>query len=137
MISQNDKNSLISYRLEQAKDTIELARFLIDSKRFAVAVNRIYYGLYYAVTALAIKYGYETSKHGQLIGWFNKKFIASNKLDKKHGRILRIAYQNRTKGDYDAYVEFTEEEVEIMHSEMKEFIEGIETLLNTSLHLPE
>ena len=42
-----------------------------------MAVNRIYYGLYYAVTALAIKHRFETSKHLQLIGWFNKEFIAS------------------------------------------------------------
>jgi len=104
MINENDRISLINYRIEQAKDTIELARFLIDSKRFVVAVNQTYYGLFYALTALAIKHGYETSKHGQLIGWFNKEFIASNRLDKKYGRILRIAYQNRTKGDYDAYV---------------------------------
>lgn len=75
---------------------------MIDSNKLVVAVNRIYYGLYYAVTALAIKHRFETSKHLQLIGWFNKEFIATQKLDKKNGKILRIAYQNRIKGDYDA-----------------------------------
>jgi len=129
MINEDDRISLINYRIEQAKDTIELARFLIDSQRFIVAVNRIYYGLFYAVTALSIKHGYETSKHGQLIGWFNKEFIASERLAKKYGRILRIAYQNRTKGDYDAYIDFTEDEVELLFSEMKDFIGRIETLI--------
>lgn len=129
MINEDDRISLINYRIEQAKDTIELARFLIDSQRFIVAVNRIYYGLFYAVTALSIKHGYETSKHGQLIGWFNKEFIASERLAKKYGRILRIVYQNRTKGDYDAYIDFTEDEVELLFSEMKDFIGRIETLI--------
>lgn len=78
MINENERSSLMNYRLEQARETIELAQFLIESNRFVVAVNRIYYGLFYAVTALAVKYGYDTSKHGQLIGWFNKEFIASN-----------------------------------------------------------
>lgn len=129
MIKDEDRQSLINYRLEQAKDTVELSRFLIDSKNLVVAVNRIYYGLFYAVTALAIKHRFETSKHLQLIGWFNKEFIASQKLDKKYGKILRIAYQNRTKGDYDAFVQFDTEEVESMHLEMINFIKEIEKLI--------
>ena len=131
MIEENDRISLIEYRIEQAKETIELARFLIDSKRFVVAVNRIYYGLFYAVTALSMKHGFETSKHGQLIGWFNKEFIASKQLDKKYGKILRIAYQNRTKGDYDAYIEFAEDEVELLFTEMRDFIDKIEILVQS------
>jgi uncharacterized protein (UPF0332 family) len=129
MIKDEDRQSLINYRFEQAKDTIELSRFLIDSNKLVVAVNRIYYGLYYAVTALAIKHRFETSKHLQLIGWFNKEFIATQKLDKKNGKILRIAYQNRIKGDYDAFVQFDIEEVESMHLEMINFIKEIEKLI--------
>jgi uncharacterized protein (UPF0332 family) len=102
---------------------------LLDSGRLVVAVNRIYYGLYYAITALAIKKEFETSKHAQLIGWFNKEFVATGIIDKKYGKILRNAYQNRTKGDYDAFVSFEQEEVEGMHIEMIEFIQVIEKLL--------
>lgn len=76
MINENDRSSLVKYRIEQAKDTVELARFLIDSNRLTVAVNRIYYGLYYSITALAIIRQFETSKHAQLIGWFNKEYVA-------------------------------------------------------------
>lgn len=59
MINQNDRNSLIKYRIDQAEKTIELARFLIDNSRLIVVINRIYYGLYYAVTALAIAYHHQ------------------------------------------------------------------------------
>lgn len=129
MINDSDRQSLINYRIEQAKDTVELSKFLIESDRLIVSVNRIYYGLYYAVTALAIKNRFETSKHAQLIGWFNKEFIASGEVDKKYGKILRNAFQNRTKGDYDAYVEFGKDEVLQMHSEMIEFIDQIDKIL--------
>lgn len=129
MIKDSDRLSLIKYRLEQANDTIELSNFLINSGRLAVAVNRIYYGMYYAVTALAIKYEFETAKHAQLLGWFNKAFVAPGILDKKLGKILRNAFQNRTKGDYDAFIEFDTEEVEMMHSEMIDFIKSVEELI--------
>jgi len=129
MIIENDRESLIDYRLKQALETIELAKFLVMSEKFIIAVNRIYYGMYYALTALALKNKFETSKHRQLIGWFNKEYISTKKLDSKYGKILRNAYQNRTKGDYDAFVSFSKVEVESMLSEMIDFIEEIKSLL--------
>jgi uncharacterized protein (UPF0332 family) len=129
MINESDRNSLVKYRILQAKDTIELAKFLIDSNRLTVAVNRIYYGLYYSITALAIKKQFETSKHAQLIGWFNKEYIATDILDRRFGKILRNAYQNRTKGDYDAFVTFEKDEVVDMYYEMIDFIKEIEKLI--------
>lgn len=128
MIDQ-DRDSLINYRIQQAKEIIELAEFLINSNKLIVAVNRIYYGMYYALTALALKHRFETSKHAQLIGWFNKEFVAKNLVDKKYGGILRNAFQNRTKGDYDAFVEFPQQEVDVMLKEMKQFIIEIESIL--------
>lgn len=129
MINTEDRDSLIKYRIEQAKNTIELADFLLNSNKYIVCVNRIYYGMYYALTALALKYKFETSKHAQLIGWFNKQFIASEKLEVSYGKMLRNAFQNRTKGDYDAFVEFSKSEVEEMISDMKAFIDKVEQLL--------
>ncbi|MFN8208964.1 MAG: HEPN domain-containing protein [Bacteroidales bacterium] len=129
MISGDDRKLLIEYRLQQALDTAELAKFLVSSNKLVIAVNRIYYGMYYALTALALKDKFETSKHLQLIGWFNKEYIATKKSDQKYGKILRNAFQNRTKGDYDAFVEFDKTEVEIMISEMIEFVDEIHKLL--------
>lgn len=125
MITESDRDSLVEYRLKQAVETIELANFLVQNDKLVIAVNRIYYGMYYALTALAIKNKFETSKHGQLIGWFNKEFISTKRIDSRFGRILRNAFQNRTKGDYDAFVSFTKPEVEFMLSEMIDFIEEI------------
>jgi uncharacterized protein (UPF0332 family) len=129
MITDSDRESLIDYRLKQALDTVKLAEFLVMNEKLIIAVNRIYYGMYYALTALALKNKFETSKHGQLIGWFNKEYISTKKLDPKYGKILRNAYQNRTKGDYDAFVSFSKVEVESMLSEMIDFIDEIKRLL--------
>ena len=65
----------------------------------------------------------------RLIGWFNKEYISSKKVDAKYGKILRNAYQNRTKGDYDAFVNFSKVETESMLYEMTDFIEEIKRLI--------
>lgn len=130
MITDNDRDALIEYRLKQAFDTIELAEFLVLNDKLVIAVNRIYYGMYYALTALALKNKFETSKHGQLIGWFNKEYILSKTVDSKYGKILRNAYQNRIKGDYDAFIDISTNEVEFMLSEMQDFIEEIKRIIS-------
>ena len=107
MIEEHDRRALMEYRMHQAWDTIELSKFLVTNGKLVVAVNRIYYGMYYALTALALKYHFETSKHGQLIGWFNQEFIAKGKSEAKFGKIVRNAFNSRTKGDYDAFTEFS------------------------------
>ena len=129
MISDQDRINLIDYRIQQSKETIELAEFLIGSNKLIVAVNRIYYGMYYALSALALKHKFETSKHAQLIGWFNKEFVATNKVDKSYGKMLRKAFEDRTKGDYDAFVDFSLPVVETKLEDMKQFINIIDSIL--------
>jgi uncharacterized protein (UPF0332 family) len=100
---------------------------MIDNEMFNAAVNRIYYGMFYAVMALALDNKFETSKHGQLIGWFNKNFIKNKKIDARFGRMLKDAFDFRQKGDYATFTKFSSEEVIEMHEDMKHFIREIET----------
>jgi len=118
-----DKSNLIKYRLQQAMDTIEVVDILIINKKYPAAVNRIYYGIFYSLLALALKFDFESSKHQQLIGWFNKEFIQTGKVEKNYGRVLRKAYENRTTGDYDTFIEFEKNDVVQLFEEMKQFIE--------------
>ena len=55
--------------------------------------------------------------------------MADGQINPYYGRILRNAFQNRRKGDYDAFVNFEKEEVTVMHKEMFDFIEAIEELI--------
>jgi uncharacterized protein (UPF0332 family) len=56
MISNSDREILIQYRLDQAKQSIGEVSKLIEMDLLNVAVNRIYYGIFYSLTALALKY---------------------------------------------------------------------------------
>jgi uncharacterized protein (UPF0332 family) len=128
-IEKEDRENLILYRLEQAEETIKDVKLLIDNDRLRSAINRIYYGMFYSLLALGLANEFETSKHTQLIGWFNKTFIHNRLIDTKYGKIINKAYNRRTKGDYDIYVEFEKEIVLGMFDEMKEFISVIKSYL--------
>lgn len=126
MISKEGRNELIKLRLEQARETISDAEILIQFKKFRSAVNRVYYGMFYCLLALALKHEFETSKHQQLIGWFNKNFIHTKKIDEKYGQMIRDAFRERQKGDYEVYIQFSKEEVEQLFEDMKVFVTEIE-----------
>ena len=129
IMDSNDPANLIRYRLKQAKETISDVQLLIDNNRLRSAVNRIYYGMFYSLLALALANQFETSKHSQLIGWFNKNFINEGLIEARYGKMVNKAFNKRTKGDYDTFVDFENEIVLEMFTEMKEFIARIESYI--------
>ena len=130
-LNDKERTTLIKHRLKQAEETILDVKLLIDNDRLRSAVNRIYYGMFYSLLALGLANKFETSKHSQLIGWFNKMFINKGLIDNKFGKIINRAFNRRTKSDYDTYVEFDKETVNKMFVEMKEFISKIKGFLNS------
>lgn len=131
-IEEKDRESLIKYRLEQANETILDVELLVENRRLRSAINRIYYGMFYALLALGTAHQFETSKHAQLIGWFNKNFIHNGLIAPKYGKIINKAFNRRTKGDYDSFVEFEENIVYEMLNEMKDFISEISSFIHKS-----
>lgn len=122
MMEENDREILIQYRLTQAEETIAEVRKLIDAELLNVAVNRIYYGMFYSITALALKHEFQSSKHSQLMGWFNQNFVKPGLIDTKYGKILRDAYKNRSDGDYAPFIRFEQTDVQDMLLDMIDFI---------------
>jgi len=82
-MSAEEKQTLILHRMERARATVIEARLLQENRMFAGAVNRIYYSMFYALSALAVAEGFSSGKHGQLIRWFNKKFVKTGIVDRQ------------------------------------------------------
>ncbi|MHC1777085.1 MAG: HEPN domain-containing protein [Lentimicrobium sp.] len=128
-IENQDRLDLIQYRLAEAKDTQADVELLISHDRLRAAINRIYYSMFYSLMALGLKYEFESSKHVRLIGWFNKKFIFEGLIDSKYGKIINKAFNRRTKGDYDSFIEFDLDTVKEMYDEMMDFNQTIELFI--------
>ena len=55
-LNEKDREELIEYRIERAKNSIDDVQFLIKYNKLILAVNRIYYGIFYILSALSLKY---------------------------------------------------------------------------------
>ena len=123
------KEDLIQYRIKRAENTIEEAELAIKNNKLPLAENRIYYSIFYAVSALALRNDFSTSKHSTLKGWFNQAMVKTNKIDVSFGKSYARAFEKRQKADYDDYVVFSLEEVKLDLDKAKKFVERIRKLI--------
>lgn len=129
-LNAEDRELLIRYRIEQSDQTVHEAEYLISAGFYRGAVNRIYYSCFYLLSALAIKFEFTTSKHNQLIGWFNKTFISTKILPKEISQFVLKAYNKRIKGDYEPVDNLNREEVQVLMDELKDFISKMKIFLD-------
>ena len=91
------KKDLINYRRERAFETIKEVELLISKNMFFAAMNRIYYGMFYIINALSILDNFSTSRHTQLISYFNKNYLKTNKINREIGKYFGKAFEKRSK----------------------------------------
>ncbi|HPB83022.1 MAG TPA: HEPN domain-containing protein [Spirochaetota bacterium] len=101
----DDNSVIIRNCLEKARRSLTSASDSINNNDIDNAINRIYYSIFYSAMALGYKHGFVTSKHGQLIGWFNKFFIHENRIfPEKMFQVYKTAFDNRQENDYNIVV---------------------------------
>lgn len=113
-------------------ETIDEAEKALADDHLNLTANRIYYSVFYAVSALAVKYNFSTSKHSALLSWFNKNFVKEDIINKELGKIYNKAFLNRMKGDYDDFVNFSEESLNVDLNKMKKLVEQIIKIIKES-----
>ena len=124
------KEIFIKNFLEKANIALSDARKNIDNNSLLNAQNRVYYTIFYSVAALGYSENFITSKHTQLMGWFNKKFIHEEKIfDKVLFKIYEKAYRNRMESDYSYTIHVDINEVMQNFKDAELFIKTIENYI--------
>ena len=128
-MSENDikKELLISYRLEKARDTLQDAHLLMDQGGSpASIINRAYYAMFYAVSAILTTLGMEPSKHSGVIALFDQYFVKSGEFPIAMSKALHKAFDLRQIGDYREFIEFDEEQAQEIIDLTDQFVEKVE-----------
>jgi uncharacterized protein (UPF0332 family) len=124
------KRELALYRLQQAEESLEEARFLFEGQKSPRSViNRAYYAMYYSVLALLIFESYSSSKHSGVLSFFNKRFIKGNVIPQDVGRAINRAFDLRQRGDYREYVTLSRKQAEPFLNEARKFIDTVQSYL--------
>ena len=123
------KEDLIQYRLQKANETFDRAKFSISKKYWNAAASELYYTCFYLVLALFAKNDLNASTHKAVNSLFALHFIKEGKAEVKWGRLVKVLFDKRQKGDYGDFMFLTEEEVVPLVSEVEDFFVIINKLL--------
>ena len=116
------KPELVRYRLERAEESLQEAAVLIAARRTKGAVNRLYYSIFYAVTALLETGDFSSSKHSGVRALFNQHYVKTGVISKEAGAFFNRTFKDRNKGDYMDFAVFTMEQVEENHENCRKYI---------------
>lgn len=125
----NERDEIIEYWKKRAKECLDDAKLLLENKKLYSAVNRIYYALFYQVSALLLMKGLTFAKHSGVLAAFNKEFVKKGKIDKELGKFFNHMFEHRRSGDYGEFVEFEESVVREWIKRGEEFLDAIEKLM--------
>lgn len=123
------QKDLSDYRLSQAEDSVKVAKMSYESGLFKDSINRSYYAAFYAIKAVLALEEIDFKRHKDVIGYFNKTYVATDVFSRQIGRKIGMLKQLREKSDYDDFYIAGKEEAELqietamlMIAEAKKFV---------------
>jgi uncharacterized protein (UPF0332 family) len=120
------QKELARYRVQQAEESLDEARFLLAGGKSARSViNRAYYAMFYSVLALLVYEEFSSSKHSGVLSYFNRRFIKAGVFDKSLGLWLGKAFELRQRMDYRERVEPAQEQATQVLDQADHFVKTV------------
>lgn len=120
---------IIKNWLLKSEEALNEAEVNIEMNCLQSAQNRLYYSIFYAVSALAKSKNFVTSKHSQLLGWFNREYVKTELFPKEIAKIYVETYEFRQKSDYTFSFKPIVEKLKFSLNEALIFINEIKKIL--------
>lgn len=99
----NRQIDLANYRIQEAKNTLQVAKNCLKDCFYKDAINRSYYAAFYAIQAVLALGTIDFKRHKDVVAYFNKEYVAANKFSKELWHRLATLKQLREKSDYDDF----------------------------------
>ncbi|MCX6582761.1 MAG: HEPN domain-containing protein [Candidatus Aminicenantes bacterium] len=129
----NWERDLIKYRREKAAETIEDARFLFEKGRLFSAVNRIYYALFYEISALLMTKNLSSHKHTGIRALFNVHFVKEGIVETEIGKFYSEMFVFRQEGDYKDFTFFKENHVNDWLQKAEKYLKELEICIDKEI----
>lgn len=134
-LTDSERSDIIKYRLEKAHSALEEAAENAERLRFNVAVNRLNYTCYYAISALLIADGQQTVTHKGIKSQFNLRYIRTGDMEFEHSKTFQRLFDARQNGDYEDFFENTSEDYLTLAPDACNLIKAVECKLKNAYSL--
>jgi uncharacterized protein (UPF0332 family) len=92
--------AMLAALFEKSQSKLATARILYDAGQYDDSVSRAYYAVFHALSAILYRNDQVFSKHGHVIGAFNKEFVKTGIFPPEFSRQIDGLFKDRQAGDY-------------------------------------
>jgi uncharacterized protein len=103
MASSTQRQEIRLY-LDRARQMVEVAATNLDGGFYESSVNRSYYAIFYAATALLLTKGMAPKRHSGVISAFRQHFVKPGLFEAGYSDIYGRLLNHRETSDYELFV---------------------------------
>ncbi|MFQ6086044.1 MAG: HEPN domain-containing protein [Candidatus Bathyarchaeia archaeon] len=127
---KRDAGRFIQVSVKEAAQKLEDAERDFEAGSYGSAISHAYYAMYHAARACLAKAGVFPRTHEGAVTQFGECFVETGKIERKHGKALATALQDRLRANYK-YL-YSREGARKTLGNAKRFVERAEKLLETT-----
>lgn len=128
-LTDEERKAIVVYRLEKAHGAYVEAIDCASMGHWNLAANRLYYTAYYASSALLINAGYQAKTHEGTIGMIGQHYVKTGVLNNEDGALLARLQNMRHSGDYDDFLDWSQEDVDPCFPKVEAYLEKLRALI--------
>lgn len=99
----NRQKELSDYRIQQAEESLTVAKNCFDSQFYKDCINRSYYSVFYSIKAILALGTVDFKRHKDVVAYFNKEYVATGIFARELGRKIGNLKQICEESDYDDF----------------------------------
>jgi uncharacterized protein (UPF0332 family) len=127
----------VRYWWDMAEESLEAARREYEAEAYSFVVNRIYYSVFYAVSAALLDRQLSFAKHSGVRAAFHQHIIKEALLDVEWGKYYDRLFEDRQEGDNLAFVSFDQDYVKAQLANPEQFLSVLKLLITSFSESPE
>lgn len=109
-MNDEEKNIAIELLIEKSNRNLQHAKFNAGTGFWDLIVNRLYYCIFHAVTALMLQDNLNTKTHKGVSQQFGKHYVLTGIFTTEDGRFYNRLQTKREQADYNNIFQLSEEE---------------------------
>lgn len=126
-LSDEERRIMVELEIERAEKITEQFNTLREQQYWDTLVNRMYYAVFHAVSALMIHNAISIHTHRGALNAFNKEFVRTGVFTEEEGHLFSKLEGMRERGDYNCFIDATEDEIVPLIEPLKALIGKIKS----------
>lgn len=104
----------IKSRVNRSKETLDEAKLMFNNKHYLTMINRLYYAMFYLVSAYLATKEVISKTHSGTKSLFQLHFVKENIVDENFADLYNDLFHERNESDYGDFETISKEDAQVL-----------------------